>query len=86
MWVLVVVIAITVTYFLSYAPHFVVMFYLFASDEEIFAASAQNLTFELGMRSFFLNNILNPLIFGLLSREFRRELKSLFGGLAFWRR
>ncbi|XP_012936017.1 uncharacterized protein LOC101856169 [Aplysia californica] len=73
--VLGVVIAISLTYFLSYAPHFGVMFYLFTHDMTVFAASAQNLAFELLMRSFFLNNILDPLIYGLLSTDFRKELR-----------
>ena len=73
--VLGVVIAISLTYFLSYAPHFGVMFYLFSHDMTVFEASAQNLGFELLMRSFFLNNILDPLIYGLLSIEFRKELR-----------
>ena len=76
--VLGVVIAISLTYFLSYAPHFGVMFYLFTHDMTVFAASAQNLAFELLMRSFFLNNILDPMIYGLLSMEFRKELRLTF--------
>ena len=72
-WVLVVVIAITATYFLSYVPHFCIMFYLFNHDMSVFEASAQELSFELLMRSFFLNSILDPLIYGVLSKEFRKE-------------
>ncbi|GFO08682.1 neuropeptide s receptor [Plakobranchus ocellatus] len=75
--ILVFAIAISMTYLLSYAPHFCVMFYLFGHDASVFSTSSQNLVFELLMRSFFLNNILNPVIYGLLSQEFRRELRRL---------
>ncbi|GFR91767.1 P2Y purinoceptor 1 [Elysia marginata] len=76
--ILAVVVAISMTYFLSYAPHFGVMFYLFTHDASVFSKSSQNLVFELLMRSFFLNNILDPVIYGLLSAEFRREVTRTF--------
>ena len=76
--ILVVVVAISMTYFLSYAPHFGVMFYLFTHDASVFSKSSQSLLFELLMRSFFLNNILDPVIYGLLSTEFRREVTCIF--------
>ncbi|RUS78824.1 hypothetical protein EGW08_013409 [Elysia chlorotica] len=76
--ILAVVVAISMTYFLSYAPHFGVMFYLFTHDASVFSKSSQSLLFELLMRSFFLNNILDPVIYGLLSAEFRREVTRTF--------
>ncbi|KAK3763671.1 hypothetical protein RRG08_051192 [Elysia crispata] len=76
--ILAVVVAISMTYFLSYAPHFGVMFYLFTHDASVFSKSSQNLVFELLMRSFFINNILDPVIYGLLSAEFRREVTRTF--------
>lgn len=71
--VLLVVMAISVTFFLSYAPHFGIMFYLFTNDNDVFTESAQSLVFELFMRSFFLNNVLDIVIYGLLSSDFRKE-------------
>ncbi|GAB1599536.1 hypothetical protein Ahia01_000230900 [Argonauta hians] len=69
---------VTLVWALSYIPHLVLVLMLSAKPnyKQTLSPSLSAL-FEVGLRSFYLNNTINPIVYGILNFQFRKELISL---------
>ncbi|XP_041375594.1 opsin Rh4-like [Gigantopelta aegis] len=63
---------VTVAFFSSYFPYFVVMSTLMLSDMPVMSASVKSLT-DIAKFSPLLSNIINPIIYSATSTRFRKE-------------
>lgn len=67
---------ITAVFIFSFFPYFLLQIWqLFAVD---YYSYYTNVGYQVGMRSFFLNSVLNPLIYGFFNSEFRGLFKRTF--------
>ena len=71
---------IAVTWVLSYMPHVIlVMLEIHIKEFRQELSSTGDVLFQLAVRSYLLNNAVNPIIYGVFNMRFRRELGRLVG-------
>ncbi|KAK3584523.1 hypothetical protein CHS0354_039257 [Potamilus streckersoni] len=73
-------IVITVAYIVSFLPHLcLVVWRSLSTDYEVNSMTDLQLVFfSIGIRSYFLNSALNPMIYGLFNSQFRYFFTSVF--------
>ncbi|KAL3887982.1 hypothetical protein ACJMK2_000367 [Sinanodonta woodiana] len=73
---------ITVTYVVSFLPHLcLVVWRSLSTDYEISEMTdAKLVVFSIGLRSYFLNSAVNPLIYGMFNSQFREFSTRVFCG------
>jgi hypothetical protein len=71
--------AITIVFVVSFLPHLALMV-LTAVDEHFWASLSESeaVLCDLLLRSYFINNMANPIIYGFLDIKFRIECTMLF--------
>ncbi|GAB1603676.1 cholecystokinin receptor type A-like [Argonauta hians] len=70
---------IAVTWVLSYMPHIIlVMLEIHVKGFRKTLTPLQDIFFQLAIRSYLLNNAVNPIIYGVFNMRFRREVRRLF--------
>ncbi|XP_046356482.2 cholecystokinin receptor type A-like [Haliotis rufescens] len=68
---------VSVVFFLSYTPHLFLVFYFMAFNMAAFPAHALSHWYGVAMRSFFINNVADPFIYGFYSQDFRKNIKTI---------
>lgn len=74
-------VAITIAFVISFLPFLITMLLrnLIRDFEENLSSSLQ-VFFKFCLKTFFINNAINPVIYGFLSRQFREDVRRLFQG------
>ena len=70
---------ITMVFTLSVTPHLIVMITIFLKDD--FLASMGPIPasiYQIGLRSFLINSVANPIIYGCIDKKFRKEFGKCF--------
>ncbi|KAK3596365.1 hypothetical protein CHS0354_037084 [Potamilus streckersoni] len=78
----VVLFAVTVAYFISYLPFLVVM--VLRSIKKDFVAGlspAEEVVYKFCVKSYFINNAINPLIYSVLNLNFRKDVRNMMNRL-----
>lgn len=69
---------VTLTWVLSYIPHLISILMLNKKPDLKETLNATNTAlFEIALRSFYLNNMINPFIYGIFNFRFRNEVTTL---------
>ncbi|KAK3611470.1 hypothetical protein CHS0354_032751 [Potamilus streckersoni] len=61
----------------SYIPHIAISILTFSYPNRVYTAVEEVLYFQILSRSFMINSVVNPIIYGLMDQNFRLECKKL---------
>ncbi|XP_067671785.1 cholecystokinin receptor type A-like [Haliotis asinina] len=68
---------VSVVFFLSYTPHLFLVFYFMGFNMAAFPAHALSHWYGVAMRSFYINNVADPFIYGFCSQDFRKNIQTI---------
>ncbi|XP_046564619.1 LOW QUALITY PROTEIN: nematocin receptor 1-like [Haliotis rubra] len=68
---------VSIVFFLSYTPHLFLVFYFMGFNMAAFPAHALSHWHVVAMRSFYINNVADPFIYGFCSQDFRKNIQTI---------
>lgn len=75
--------AVSVAFVISFLPYLIANILKFSKIAfHEFGSEAEEVVYNFCVRSFFISNFINPIIYSALNRNFRRECKKLFKRIA----